>query len=190
MCQVPCPGPCLTLQLSEVGSGLSPFHSRGSGDPDRVAQSQLPSWEGQCQSLDPTAAWLPGSTGLRCSWPRAACPHHTPLPGNSMGFTLHFLYTDTPAQASTEGREREASFPSPCSLATHTPPPSRPARLQAGGRRPAGDLQEFCQEKRRQEEAEQGHTRLVRRVISFSRRQHVLDLPRAAASHIKIIRSF
>lgn len=190
MCQAPpCQGPCLTLQLSEMGSVLTPFHSRGSGDPDRVAQSQSPSLEGQCQSLDLTAAWLPSSVGLRCSWPSPACPTTPHSLGTPWGSPSTFS-TQTPQPSPAQQGERER-LPSHHPVHwPHTPPPSRPARLQAGGRRPAGDLQEFCQEKRRQEEGEQGHTRLVRRVISLSRRQHVLDLAHAAAKSYKIISSF
>lgn len=50
----------------------------------------------------------------------SACPHRAPLPRKSMGSPPPSSHKH-PAYPSMEGREREASFPSPCSWATDTP---------------------------------------------------------------------
>lgn len=153
---------------------LSPSHPAGR-DSARV-------WT----SLQLGSQVLLGSGAPGHALPGLTTPHSLRTPwGSPPTFS-----TQTPQPSPAQRGERER-LPSHHPVHwPHTPPPSRPARLQAGGRRPAGDLQEFCQEKRRQEEGEQGHTRLVRRVISLSRRQHVLDLAQAAAKSYKIISSF
>lgn len=154
-------------------------HSRGSRDPGPVAWSQSPSWETRPLLLGSQV--LPGSAVPGHALPALTAPHSLGTPRGSPPPSSH----KHPAYPSMEGRELAWGFlPIALLLGHRHPHHHNPARLRAGGRRPAGDLQEFCQEKRRQG-GEQGHTWLARHVISFSRRQHILDLAHAAASRIK-----
>lgn len=128
-----CQEPCHTLQLSEVGPVPAPRHSslerqRRPRPGGLVPITQLGDWT--------TATWLPGSARISCSRPRSACPHRTPLPGNSMGFPSTF-FTQTPS-LSQHGRKRAGvGLPShrPAS-GPQTPPPSQPSQTP-GGRKKA-----------------------------------------------------
>lgn len=166
VCWASCRSPAGRPQLSQVGPALFPLHSRGNTDPGprRLSESQ-------------------GHLVAKCSHRHLTCPHCMPAPwwGLPRAHPPPSLYRHP--NPCRHKRERGRGFPSPCSWVTC---PSSTITAQpdftqgkTGPRQLPGPLptQTWM--------ARQGHTGLGRCVVSFSRRQHILDLAHAAASHIK-----
>lgn len=118
---------------------------------------------------------LQGSLVPRCSHQHLTWPHCVPTPWGSL--STFSIQTPQPIQA--EKGERRGL---PITLLTgHMPtPPSQPSQTPGRGKRGpraiSGPLPTQTWT------AGQGHTGLGRRAVSFSRRQHILDLAHAAAS--------
>lgn len=104
-----------TPHLSVVGAVLAPLRSSSSGVPARVN--------------DLTVAWL----GSQVSQPHPACPHRTPTPWDSVGFTATFSTQMSPPIPAWRG-EREELPTIPLGGLT-SPHHHSPARLQAEERR-------------------------------------------------------
>ena len=110
------PGALLdTPRLSVVGAVLAPLHSSDSAVPARVN--------------DLTIAWLDSQV----SQPHPACPHRTPTPWDSVGFTATFSTQTSPPIPAWRGEREE--LPTIPLWGLTSPHHHSPARLQAEERR-------------------------------------------------------
>lgn len=116
--------------------------------------------------------------GSLVSQPHPTSPHRSPAPPDSLGFSAN-LSTRTPQPIPAWRGEGGASHhPPPAALCPPPPQPSQPA-----SRGEKGPLVTSRSSAKKNAGGRRARTQLLRRVVSFSRRQRVLDLTHAATSH-------